>query len=74
MDGAVAARLNALQEAFARFRDCVAALPGERFLERMNGWSPRDVTAHLIGWNRYTVEGCRETRQARALPAAGRTS
>ena len=59
-DGTVVARLNALQEAVARFRDCVAALPGGRFLDRMNGWSPRDVTAHLIGWNRHTIEGCRE--------------
>lgn len=60
MDGTVAARLSALDEAFARFRACAAALPSGRFLERMNGWSPRDVTAHFIGWNRYTIEGCRE--------------
>jgi hypothetical protein len=60
MDGRVAARLSALDEAFARFRACAAALPSGRFLERMNGWSPRDVTAHFIGWNRYTIEGSRE--------------
>ncbi len=61
MDGGTAfGRLSALHEAFARFRACADALPSERFLERMNGWPPRDVTAHLIGWNRYTIEGCRE--------------
>lgn len=60
MDETVAARLSALDEAFARFRACAAALPSGRFLERMNGWSPRDVTAHFIGWNRYTADGCRE--------------
>ena len=59
-DEAVFGRLSALHEAFGRFRACADALPGGRFLERMNGWSPRDVTAHLIGWNRYTAEGCRE--------------
>lgn len=60
MDGTVGARLFALEEVFARFRACADALPSGRFLERMNGWSPRDVTAHFIGWNRYTIEGCRE--------------
>jgi hypothetical protein len=60
MEKAVVARLNALHEAFARFRACADGLPAGRFLERMNGWSPRDVTAHLIGWNRHTIEGCRE--------------
>jgi len=55
----VVAQLNALHEAFVRFKACVASLPSGGFLERMNGWSPRDVTAHLIGWNRYTIEGCR---------------
>ena len=60
MDGTVVARLSALHEAFARFRDCADAVPNGRFLEPMNGWSPRDVTAHFIGWNRHTIEGCRD--------------
>jgi len=29
----------------------------------MDGWSPRDVLAHLIGWNRYTIEGCQQIRR-----------
>ncbi len=50
----------ALREAFERFRACIEALPKARFLKRMDGWSSRDVVAHFIGWNRYTVRGCRE--------------
>ena len=36
------------------------ALPEGLFLEKMNDWAPRDVLAHLIGWNRYTIEGCQQ--------------
>jgi len=36
---------------------CVASLNEEFFLKRPNHWSPRDVVAHLIGWNRYIIEG-----------------
>ena len=39
------------------FVHCVASLNEEFFLKRSDHWSPRDVVAHLIGWNRYTIEG-----------------
>jgi hypothetical protein len=26
----------------------------------MDGWTPRDVAAHLIGWNLATIKGCRQ--------------
>ncbi len=29
----------------------------------MDGWSPRDVTAHLIGWNLHTIKGVRQLRR-----------
>ena len=32
----------------------------ERRRYRLNGWSPRDIVAHLIGWNRYIIEGSRQ--------------
>jgi hypothetical protein len=35
-------------------------LPEPLFLKKMDGWAPRDVTAHLIGWNLYTIEGCQQ--------------
>lgn len=52
--------LRDLEEAFRRFRIRVDALPEAWFLERMNGWSPRDVVAHCVGWNRYTIQGTQE--------------
>ncbi len=41
-------------EELARY---VGSLDAELFLQKMNGWSPRDIVAHLIGWNRYTIQG-----------------
>ncbi|HJW89593.1 MAG TPA: DinB family protein [Anaerolineales bacterium] len=51
--------LAQLSEAQARFKAVIQALPEARFLEKMSGWSLRDVSAHLIGWNRYILDGCR---------------
>ena len=45
------------------FVHCVASLNEELFLKRPNHWSPRDVVAHLIGWNRYTIEGSNQIRR-----------
>jgi hypothetical protein len=53
-------QLQRLEQAVERFKGCIQALPDKLFLEPMAGWSPRDVVAHLIGWNRYTVEGCQQ--------------
>ena len=45
------------------FVHCVASLNEEFFLKRPNHWSPRDVVAHLIGWNRYIIEGSNQIRR-----------
>jgi hypothetical protein len=45
------------------FVHCVASLNEELFLERFNLWSPRDVVAHLIGWNRYIIEGSNQIKR-----------
>ncbi len=45
------------------FVHCVASLNEELFLKRFNHWSPRDVVAHLIGWNRYIIEGSNQIRR-----------
>ena len=45
------------------FVHCVASLNEELFLKRLNHWSPRDVVAHLIGWNRYTIDGSNQIRR-----------
>jgi hypothetical protein len=51
---------------FRHFQDCfvtfffqksvIHSLPEESFLSSMNGWEPRDVVAHLIGWNGLMIE------------------
>lgn len=41
----------------------MAALDEELFLRELNRWSPRDVLAHLIGWNRYIIEGSKQLRR-----------
>ena len=45
------------------FSRCVASLAEESFLQPLNGWSPRDIVAHLIGWNRHVIEGSKQIRK-----------
>ncbi len=49
-----------LQEAVESFARLVGALDEKTFLGPLGRWSARDVTSHLIGWNRYTVQGARQ--------------
>jgi hypothetical protein len=46
----------ALKQAHQDFAELISSLPEEKFLSPMNGWSPRDVIAHLIGWNSLMIE------------------
>ena len=48
--------LSTLQAAYDDFRACIMSLPDSLLLSEMNGWSPRDVMAHLIGWNKHMIE------------------
>jgi hypothetical protein len=57
-------RLHHNVEGFAK---CVSFLNEELFLKKINGWSPRDIVAHLIGWNQYMIEGCKQIKK-RELP------
>lgn len=50
-------QITNFNQSIKEFVDCVANLEIELFLKRSNHWSPRDVVAHLIGWNRYIIEG-----------------
>jgi hypothetical protein len=43
--------LAELTQAYMDFYACVLSVPESLFLVSMDGWSPRDVVAHLIGWN-----------------------
>lgn len=50
-------QVKKLTSSIEEFTKCVISLPENTFLHQFSEWSPRDVLAHLIGWNRYTVEG-----------------
>jgi hypothetical protein len=45
-----------LRHAYQDFAELILSLPDEQFLAPMNGWSPRDVVAHLVGWNSFMIE------------------
>jgi hypothetical protein len=45
-----------LRQAYGEFVDLIASLSDQTFLSSMDGWSPRDVAAHLVGWNSYMIE------------------
>jgi hypothetical protein len=45
-----------LNKAYQDFVELILSLSGDEFLSSMNGWSPRDVVAHLIGWNKLMIE------------------
>lgn len=45
-----------LKHASEDFAKLILSLSDEQFLSSMNGWSPRDVVAHLIGWNGLMIE------------------
>ncbi len=54
------ADLNTAYEAFVK---TVKNIAHENFLETLGDWTPRDIVAHLIGWNRITLVGCSELRE-----------
>jgi hypothetical protein len=56
----IRAQVNDFNRAIREFIKCIELLPETLFLKTMDGWAPRDVTAHLIGWNLYTIEGCQQ--------------
>jgi len=41
----------------------VDSLNEELFLKKLYQWSPRDIVAHLIGWNRYIIEGSKQIKR-----------
>lgn len=45
-----------LRQAYADFVNLIGSLSEGTFLSSMNGWAPRDVAAHLVGWNLHMIE------------------
>jgi hypothetical protein len=51
--------ISSLKGAYQEFTKLILSLSNEQFLSSMNGWTPRDVVAHLIGWNGLMIESSR---------------
>lgn len=56
-------QLADLETASADFMETMRSLSAENFLKSLGDWTPRDIMAHLIGWNRVTLAGCSELRE-----------
>lgn len=52
-----------LGQAVERLVASIVNLSEELFLARLNGWSPRDILAHLIGWNRHIIRGSQQIQR-----------
>lgn len=59
----IEAQLRRLEKNLADFQRCVSSLDEPMFLMSISRWSPRDIVAHLVGWNRYLVEGAEQIRR-----------
>ena len=57
MIGDQIAELNRSVDAFER---CVASLDEGAFQKPLGRWTPRDIVAHLVGWNRHVIGGSRQ--------------
>lgn len=55
--------IQEFEDTVQSYKSLIEDLPVDLFLQPINGWTPRDVTAHLIGWNQYTIEGCQQIIQ-----------
>jgi hypothetical protein len=62
-------RRAALQESLDRFVRVVEGLPEEQFLHTVDGRTPRDIVAHLIGWNYYAIEASDFIRRGEVPPS-----
>ena len=53
-------QVNQYERCVEAFAASVAALDERLFFRNVNGWTPRDIVAHLIGWNRHIVLGAEQ--------------
>lgn len=60
MPETIETQIHRLREGVRDLRTAVEALAPDAFLSALSNWSPRDIVAHLIGWNRYVVRGSRQ--------------
>jgi DinB family protein len=48
------------------FIRCIKTVPDELWLRKLVNWTPRDIVAHLIGWNVYVRQSCDLLRAGQA--------
>ncbi len=48
-----------LKNAYQDFTKIILSLSDEQFLSPMTDWAPRDIVAHLIGWNSLMIDSSR---------------
>jgi len=46
-----------------RLHRTMQELSPESLLASLGDWTPRDIAAHFIGWNRITLAGCSALRE-----------
>ena len=56
-------QLTDLETAYTAFMKTMQGLSTESFLKSLGDWTPRDIAAHFIGWNRITLAGCSALRE-----------
>jgi hypothetical protein len=56
-------QLKDLENAYQEFVKTINGLPKKAFLSPIGEWTPRDIAAHFIGWNRITLAGCSALRE-----------
>jgi hypothetical protein len=53
-------QLGKFEKAYQDFVGVVDSLTPADFLRSLGDWTPRDIVAHLIGWNRNILIGCQQ--------------
>lgn len=57
-----------LRASVATFTAIIQALSDDVFLRRFGAWAPRDVVAHLIGWNGHTLRAIEQIQRGEMPP------
>ena len=65
-------QIKNLGEGVREIRVAVEALSDAAFLGPLGNWTPRDIVAHLIGWNRYYIRGTQQLLEGE-LPFSDRS-
>ncbi len=56
-------QLADLDIAYEAFMETTRNISAENFFTPLGDWTPRDIAAHFIGWNRITLAGCSALRE-----------